>query len=445
MHRPFDTIAVTVLDGVGCGEAADCPETYPEDRGTNSLLHASDHARLDAPALQSMGIDYIPGLEDMRVGKPTPLHAVRGAYGALEPTFAGKGSPEGHQALMGYEVQKPYLYFDKTGFPPNLIHAIEQEISRLLGRPVQVIRYPGTDDVSGTVFIEYPSIGPVHLSSTHHDTPLKLPVYASSDSVIQIAIHQEVLPQETIENIGRTVREKVCDALGYRVGRVIMRPFIGTPGNFERVSADRRDYAVDPDGPTIIDALTDSGIPVYGIGKAPDMLNHRGFPEGSTQKFSDDFERLKAIKEWFQGKSPHPNPLPHLRQGSGGQARGEGIPIIWSVTLSVPMRPKEEIRVEIERLIQKRIETQPHLKTAGSCFKSLPDGTPAWKLIDAAGLHGLQVGDIQVAEKHANFLLNVGKASFNDATTLVQKIQSRLDQPLDVEMRFVGQDGLTVF
>ncbi len=324
MHRPFDTIAVTVLDGVGCGEAADCPETYPEDRGTNSLLHASDHARLDAPALQSMGIDYIPGLEDMRVGKPTPLHAVRGAYGALEPTFAGKGSPEGHQALMGYEVQKPYLYFDKTGFPPNLIHAIEQEISRLLGRPVQVIRYPGTDDVSGTVFIEYPSIGPVHLSSTHHDTPLKLPVYASSDSVIQIAIHQEVLPQETIENIGRTVREKVCDALGYRVGRVIMRPFIGTPGNFERVSADRRDYAVDPDGPTIIDALTDSGIPVYGIGKAPDMLNHRGFPEGSTQKFSDDFERLKAIKEWFQGKSPHPNPLPHLRQGSGGQARGEG-------------------------------------------------------------------------------------------------------------------------
>ena len=120
-------------------------------------------------------------------------------------------------------------------------------------------------------------------------------------------------------------------------------------------------------------------------------------------------------------------------------------PILWSVTLSLPTHPKEKIQAEIERLIQKRIETQPHLKTAGSCFKSLPDGTPAWKLIDAAGLRGFRVGDIQVAEKHANFLLNTGKASFLDATTLVQHIQSHIRQPLDVEMRFVREDGLVVF
>ncbi len=120
-------------------------------------------------------------------------------------------------------------------------------------------------------------------------------------------------------------------------------------------------------------------------------------------------------------------------------------PIIWSVTLSVPTRPQEEIQAEIERLIQKRIETQPHLKTAGSCFKSLPDGTPAWKLIDAAGLRGYVRNNVQIAEKHANFLLNTGEATFTDATTLVQHIRSRIDSPLDVEMRFIRQDGSTLF
>lgn len=322
MEQPFDTITVTVLDGVGCGEAHDTKERYPEDSGANSLLHASEHARLDAPALQSMGLEYIPhttgrtsttlptGRQALSVTQHIPLPCVRGAYGTLEPTFAGKGSPEGHQALMGYEIQKPYLYFDKTGFPADLIQAIEREISLLLGRPVQVIRYPGTDDVSGTVFIEHPSIGTEHMASlTMTTAPLKIPIYASSDSVIQIAIHQEVLPQDVIEKIGHTVRTKVCDALGFRIGRVIMRPFIGTPGNFARVSADRRDFAVDPDGPTVIDALTESGIPVYGIGKAPDMLNHRGFPKGSTEKLDDDFERVEAIKSWIQDRAPHPSLL----------------------------------------------------------------------------------------------------------------------------------------
>lgn len=304
MDRSFDSIAVTVLDGVGCGEAQDCQETYPEDRGANSLAHASLLHPIDAPTLQWMGLEHIPGLENLSTRDTVPLAYIRSAYGAMEPTFAGKGSPEGHQALMGYEIQNPYLYFDKAGFPPDLISAIEREVSLLLGRPVEVIRYPGTDDVSGTVFIEHPSIGPAHLASLTMTrlSPLKLPVYASSDSVVQIAIHQEVLPQDVIEKIGHTVRTQVCDAFGYRVGRVIMRPFVGTPGNFKRVSADRRDYAVDPDEPTLVDHLTKAGVPVFGIGKAPDMLNHRGFPEGSTKKFDDDAERVEAIEVWMRGK-----------------------------------------------------------------------------------------------------------------------------------------------
>jgi UDP-N-acetylmuramate dehydrogenase len=80
-------------------------------------------------------------------------------------------------------------------------------------------------------------------------------------------------------------------------------------------------------------------------------------------------------------------------------------PIIWEVELELPSKPEADVKAEVERLLKKRFETQPHIKTAGSCFKALPDGTPAWKLIEAAGLRGHKIGGVQIAEKHANFLI----------------------------------------
>jgi len=119
-------------------------------------------------------------------------------------------------------------------------------------------------------------------------------------------------------------------------------------------------------------------------------------------------------------------------------------PVIWSTNLSIPTLPAAEIKAEIDRLLNKRFETQPHVKTAGSCFKAT-DETPAWGLIDEAGLHGLKIGDVQVSEKHANFLLNEGEASFEDAAAIVQKIRDSINQPLEVEMRFIKNDGLSLF
>ncbi len=117
------------------------------------------------------------------------------------------------------------------------------------------------------------------------------------------------------------------------------------------------------------------------------------------------------------------------------------MPIIWSCTLQIPSRPKEEVKAEIERLLKKRIETQPHSKTAGSCFVSLPDGTPAWKVIDAAGLRGKKVGGVSISEKHANFLIAEKGATFEDAKNLIESIQSTLQPPLRVEMRLIGNTG----
>lgn len=118
--------------------------------------------------------------------------------------------------------------------------------------------------------------------------------------------------------------------------------------------------------------------------------------------------------------------------------------IIWEALLEVPSRPATEIDAEIQTLLKKRIETQPHVKTAGSCFKAVGE-TPAWKLIDAAGLRGYKSGEVQIAEKHANFLLNTGKATFEDAVNLVKHVRSTIKDELDVEMRFIEKDGSLVF
>lgn len=117
-----------------------------------------------------------------------------------------------------------------------------------------------------------------------------------------------------------------------------------------------------------------------------------------------------------------------------------GNPIIWETTLNIPKGDPALIKANIEALLKKRIETQPHLKTAGSCFKAVGD-TPAWKMIDAAGLRGLKIGGVQIAEKHANFLLNVGEAKYEDAVAVVDAVKKAVPQSLEVEMRFIEPPG----
>ncbi len=122
-------------------------------------------------------------------------------------------------------------------------------------------------------------------------------------------------------------------------------------------------------------------------------------------------------------------------------------PIIWSATLNIPRGDSTEIKAEIERLLKKRIETQPHVKTAGSCFKALGE-TPAWKLIDEAGLRGKTIGGVCLSEKHCNFLINNGSATYRDTVDIVEAakevVESKAENPharLEVEMRFIQSDG----
>jgi len=166
------------------------------------------------------------------------------------------------------------------------------------------------------------------------------------------------------------------------------------------------------------------------------------FIDGEWKKLTNEECDFRYRESVFKDK-PTSYQLPAFAKASAGKQATSSI-ILWETTLEVPSGDPTAIKAEIERLINKRIETQPHLKTAGSCFKSLPDGTQAWKLIDAAGLRGLTIGGIQVSEKHANFLLNIGNGTFSDALEITKRIKEKVPKIAGVEMRFYDKHGQTV-
>ena len=252
---------------------------------------------------------------------------IEGAFGAMEPNFTGNGSPEGHQALAGHIVEDPYQLFDETGFPTELVEIVRAAAQSVLRREVEVVRNPGTDDVPGIDFIA--RTGECHLESLDPSKPFRLPIYASSDSLVQIALSQDVVPQATIRAVGEAVREAL-DRSSFRVARVIMRPFIGGPGTFERVSKDRIDFGVDPDQPTLIDHFTKAKIPVWGVGKAPSMFNGRGFQKERIFKGADDKDQLSVLR---LGLMLQPEPLPALCSPICSNGR----------TLGHPRKPKKYV------------------------------------------------------------------------------------------------------
>ncbi|MDI6755073.1 MAG: UDP-N-acetylmuramate dehydrogenase [Thermodesulfobacteriota bacterium] len=104
----------------------------------------------------------------------------------------------------------------------------------------------------------------------------------------------------------------------------------------------------------------------------------------------------------------------------------------------------QEVQAKIEENIRRRKAKQPwDLPSAGSVFKN-PDGGPAGRLIEEAGLKGCRIGDAQVSEKHANFIVNRGKAKAKDILTLVEKVRQKVFQEkgvwLELEIQVIGED-----
>ena len=254
-----DRVIVIVLDSVGVGELPDA-HLYG-DQGSNTLGNIARVVPLDIPTLESLGIGRL-------VDTGRKLHEQpRGAYGRMAERSAGKDSVTGHWEITGLVLDRAFPTFPE-GFPRDVIAEFERRIGR--GSLANTV-------ASGTVIIE--QLGDEHVRT---GKPI---VYTSVDSVFQIAAHEEVVPVEELYRWCDIAYDIVGRGMG--VGRVIARPFVGSSGAYRR-TANRKDFALIPFAPTLLDLVKELGLPVVAIGKIVDLFAGRGITTGIRTSSDDE-------------------------------------------------------------------------------------------------------------------------------------------------------------
>lgn len=264
-----------VLDSLGIGALPDA-RLFGESECNTLCNIATAVGGLNIPNMARLGLGKIV----MVSGVKKDIGAL-GAYGRMGELSLGMDTTIGHWEIAGLITKKPLPTFP-DGFPSEIIIEFERRIGRkVLGNRV----------ASGTEIIK--ELGEEHLKTGF---PI---VYTSADSVFQIAAHEEVIPLETLYEYCRIAREMLKGS--WAVGRVIARPFMGTPGDFTR-TANRHDYSLEPHGYTILDALKEQGEDVIAVGKISDIFAGRGITESIPTK--DNKEGVeKTLKSWAKMKS----------------------------------------------------------------------------------------------------------------------------------------------
>mgnify|MGYP002630355300 CR=1 FL=1 len=264
----FARALVIVLDSAGIGELPDAG--LYGDEGSHTLGNIAAQAGLTIPTLEAMGLARIAPLAGVRTAT-----APTAAYGRMAERSAGKDSVTGHWELMGVVLDEAFPTFP-NGFPAEVM----AEFERRIGRPSI-----GNVVASGTAIMD--ELGPQHLAT---GSPI---VYTSADSVFQIAAHEAVVPVPLLYEWCRVAYELTVEGLG--IGRVIARPFVGTPGAFSRTS-NRHDYAMPPIAETLLDRLTGAGHTVTAVGKIADLFAGRGVTQAhSTRSDADGLDRVETL------------------------------------------------------------------------------------------------------------------------------------------------------
>ena len=236
---------VIVLDAVGAGEAPDAA-AYG-DEGSDTLGNvAKAVGGLDLPNLEAFGLGNIEPLE----GCP-PQPGAPAVAGRLLELSKGKDTTAGHWEMMGIVTETPF-----PTYPQGFRHDVIDPFMHRTGRGVI-----GNKAASGTEIIQ-------ELGEEHQRTG-KWIVYTSADSVFQVAAHEETIPLEELYEGCRIARDVLTGK--HAVGRVIARPFIGEPGNYER-TANRHDFSLEPKRPNYLTLVREAGLKVYGVGKIGDIF-----------------------------------------------------------------------------------------------------------------------------------------------------------------------------
>lgn len=275
----FKRVFVVVCDSLGIGNGKDA--YMYNDEGSNTLKHIDDTKKLNIPELRSLGIGHICDINKEEVSLDHS-YALR-----LNEASVGKDTLTGHYELMGLKVTAPFKTFTDTGFPKELIEELEEKWNR---------KIIGNVSASGTEIIK--QLGERHVASKGQEVI----VYTSSDSVLQIAAHEDYISIEELYKMCEIARE-VTSRDEYKLGRIIARPFIGESADTFKRTPRRHDYALAPFAPTMLDILKENGYDVLSIGKIIDIFAEQGITS-STKIVSnnDGCEKIiEAMKKDFTG------------------------------------------------------------------------------------------------------------------------------------------------
>ena len=243
-------VFIIVLDSFGIGYEPDAH--LFGDEGANTLLRISKSEKFKIPNLLSLGLSSIDGV--VGLGE----HGNAAAVARMRELSRGKDTTIGHWEISGIISERPMPTYP-SGFPKSVL----DEFKRRTGEGVLCnLPYSGTE-----VIREY---GDAHTAGKG------LIVYTSADSVFQIAAHEEVVPLEKLYEYCRIAREILVGE--HAVGRVIARPFVGESGNYKR-TANRRDFSLTPPRKTALNAISEAGLDVIGVGKISDIFAASGITE----------------------------------------------------------------------------------------------------------------------------------------------------------------------
>ena len=273
----INRVILIVMDSLGIGALPDAEQFG--DLGSDTLGHILDrHPNLVIPTLQKLGFGNIDGAASGRLSIKNPI----GTFGRAAEISRGKDTITGHWEIAGLQTEIPFQTFP-DGFPDAFIMQFEDAIgSKVLGNYA----------ASGTVILD--ELGPEHEKS---GKPI---VYTSADSVFQIAANTDVIPLQRLYEICEIARKMLQGE--YACGRVIARPYVLENGRRTRTS-DRRDYAVSPPKPTLLDLIQKTGKTVWAIGKIGDIFNQTGISTSvHTESNADGVQKtIDAIKMDFTG------------------------------------------------------------------------------------------------------------------------------------------------
>ncbi|MDU1538859.1 MAG: phosphopentomutase [Paeniclostridium sordellii] len=250
-----------VIDSVGIGALPDSEKFG--DVNVNTLGNiVKTYKDIKIPNMINLGLSNIEGVESLE-----SINNPKGSFGRAKEVSKGKDTTTGHWEMTGVLVETPFKTYE-NGFPKEIIEEFERKTNR------KVI---GNKPASGTAILD--ELGEQQMKTG------EVIVYTSADSVFQIAAHEDIIPLDELYRMCEIAREIMMGENA--VARIIARPFIGTPGSFER-TANRRDYSLSPFEDTVLDNIKNANLDVIGVGKIEDIFNKQGITEAIHTKDNMD-------------------------------------------------------------------------------------------------------------------------------------------------------------